>query len=290
MTDTGPVSRRGAGPVLLRRLVKASIALGGLALLAVGAVLALQFFGTFPGPPQAAQRPLALREAKGEALWLDVDGKRVEAWLLPANAPSPTPITIYAHGNGELIDHETARMDGLRGAGVAVLLVEYPGYGRSGGIPSERSILATFEAAYDLVAHDPRFDARRIVGFGRSLGGGAIAQLAVHRPLVALVLESTFTSVADMVREHGVPDWLMLNRFDTRAVLRDYPGPVLIIHGTQDVNIPPAHAELNHAAARQSVLYLSRCGHNDCPPHWEVVLSFLLRNGVFNDPGSGDSP
>jgi fermentation-respiration switch protein FrsA (DUF1100 family) len=280
-----------SGPGLWRRrLFKGCIALAGVALLAVGALLALQFFGTFPGPPEAAQRPRALREANAEALWLEVDGARIEAWLLPTKAHSPTPIAIYAHGNGELIDHETARMDGLRGAGVAVLLVEYPGYGRSGGIPSERSILATLEAAYDRVAHDPRFDARRIVGFGRSLGGGAVAQLAVHRSLAALVLESTFTSVADIVRGYGVPDWLVLNRFDTRAVLRAYRGPVLILHGTEDVNIPPSHAELNLGAARNGTLYMSRCGHNDCPPHWEVVLSFLLRNGVFNEPGSGVTP
>jgi pimeloyl-ACP methyl ester carboxylesterase len=241
--------------VLWRRVLQGCVALGGIALLAVAALLALQFFATFPSPPEAAQRPHALSDAHGEALWLDVDGARIEAWLLPTTSRSPTPIAIYAHGNGELIDHETARMDGLRGAGVAVLLVEYPGYGRSSGIPSERSILATFEAAYDRVAHDPRFDARRIVGFGRSLGGGAIAQLAAHRPLVALVLESTFTSVADIVRGHDVPDWLVLNRFDTRAVLRAYEGPVLILHGTEDVNIAPGDAELNHAAARNSVLY-----------------------------------
>ncbi|MEO8018167.1 MAG: alpha/beta hydrolase [Pseudomonadota bacterium] len=276
--------------MLLRRLFKGCMALAGIALVAVAALMALQFFAAFPSPSEAAQRPHALHQANGEALWLEVDGARVEAWLLPTTSRAPTPIAIYGHGNGELIDHETARMDGLRGAGVAVLLVEFPGYGRSSGIPSERSILATFEAAYDLVAHDPRFDARRIVGYGRSLGGGAVAQLAAHRQLAALVLESTFTSVADIVRGYGVPDWLVLNRFDTVAVLRDYQGPVLILHGTEDVNIPPVHARLNRAAARNSVLYMSRCGHNDCPPHWEVVLSFLLRNGVFNESVSGATP
>ena len=271
-----------------RRLIKGVIALAGMALAVVGALLALQFFGTFPSPPEAAQRPQALGEANGEAIWLDVDGARVETWLLPPTiSRSPTPIAIYAHGNGELIDHEPARMDGQRGAGVAVLLVEYPGYGRSGGIPSERSILATFVAAYDRIARDPRFDARQIIGFGRSLGGGAIAQLAAHRRLGALVLESTFTSVADIIHGYGVPDWLMLNRFDTRTVLRAYQGPVLILHGTDDVNIPPVHAEMNQKASRDGQLYMSRCGHNDCPPHWEVVLSFLLRNGVISGSGSG---
>ena len=102
-----------------------------------------------------------------------------------------------------------------------MLLVEYPGYGRSGGKPSERSVTATMLAAYDRIARDPRVDAQRIFGHGRSLGGGAMAQLAARRPLAALILESSFTSVADILHGYHIPDWLISNRFDTRAVLAD---------------------------------------------------------------------
>jgi len=252
--------------------------------MAIGAVLGLQRLLVFPAPPLGAQRPQALREAAAESLWLEVDGAHVEAWLLPVASATPVPLAIYAHGNGELIDQQTERMAGLRASGVAVLLVEYPGYGRSTGSPSEGSIAATFVAAFDWASGDPRFDPHRIVGYGRSLGGGALALLAARRPLSALILESTFTSVTDIVRSDGVPDWLVLNRFDTHAVLANYPGPVLILHGTDDTSIPVTHARRNQAVARHSKLLLSHCGHNDCPPQWEAMLSFLAQNGVCRKP------
>ena len=166
------------------------------AIAAIYLVTALQKFLTFPGAHPSVQRLAARDEAGGESIWLDIDGERVEAWFLPATGALPHPLLIHAHGNGELIDIQTKSVAPLRAAGISVLLVEYPGYGRSGGNPSEKSVTATFVAAYDRVKGDPRVDATRIIGYGRSLGGGAVAQLAARRPLAALVLESTFTSIA----------------------------------------------------------------------------------------------
>jgi fermentation-respiration switch protein FrsA (DUF1100 family) len=119
------------------------------------------------------------------------------------------------------------------------------------------------------------------------MGGGAVGQLLRQRRLAALVLESTYTSLADMVRAHHVPDFLILNRLDTRAALADYRGPVLILHGTRDLNIPFSHAKLLAAAAPQARLVELDCGHNDCPPQWELVLGFLAENGVTTDTSAG---
>lgn len=286
MAKPGPVPSHGSGPFFFER--KSVLVMLGLVaaflLVSVGAVLYLQQFATFPAPPAAAESAQALAAAHGEALWLDVDGKRVEAWLLPGEAPEPAPLLIYTHGNGELIDFWADRFEPVRAAGIHVLLVEYPGYGRSAGRPSERSVTATMLAAYDRAAGDPRVDARRIVGYGRSLGGGAVAQLAARRPLAALILESSFTSVTDIVRGYGVPEWLIIKRFDTRAVLAAYHGPLLIMHGVRDVNIPVTHAHALKAAAPNAALHLMPCAHNDCPPQWELVLGFLSANGVCRRP------
>jgi fermentation-respiration switch protein FrsA (DUF1100 family) len=269
------------------------VTLGVVVILAVGAiwaVTALQKFITFPGAHPSVQKPDALAAAQGEAHWFDIDGARVEAWFLPGIKPGRAPLIIHGHGNGELIDIQTKSVDALRAAGIGVLLVEYPGYGRSGGKPSEGTVTATFVAAYDWAKQDPRVDPSRIVGYGRSLGGGAVAQLAARRPVAALVLESTYTSIGELVRAKGVPDWLIVNEFDTRAVLAKFPGPVLILHGTRDGTFPSALAEALHKASPQSVLHLEPCGHNDCPLQWELVLSFLAGNGVLLEPKSGGVP
>jgi len=292
MNDAGLVPRRGAGPVFFRRR-GFLVAVGILVVFAAAAiylVTALQKFLTFPGAHPSVQQLAALSAAEGKATWLEIDGERVEAWFLPAPGTMPHPLLIHAHGNGELIDIQTKSVAPLRAAGISVLLVEYPGYGRSGGTPSEDSVTATFVAAYDRMKSDPGVDPTRIVGYGRSLGGGAVAQLAARRPLAALVLESTFGCIGDMVRAKGIPGWLVVNDFDTRAVLAKYPGPVLVLHGTRDQTFPVEHAHALRAASAHSELHIEVCGHNDCPSQWELVLGFLKRNGVLNEPVSGGAP
>ena len=292
MDDAGPVPPRGSGPRFFRRrafLVSA----GAIALIAIGAVwvvTALQKFITFPRAHHSLQQPAARIAASGEAIWFDIDGARVEAWFLPAPGKLRAPLVIHTHGNGELIDIQTQSVAGLRAAGIGVLLVEYPGYGRSTGNPSEKTVTATLLAAYDWAIHDSRVDPARIIGYGRSLGGGSVAQLAAHRPLAALILESTFTSIGELVRKKGIPNWLVVNEFDTRAVLAKYSGPVLILHGTQDGTFPVSLAHALHKASPRSELHLQACGHNDCPLQWELALSFLEQNGVFSKSVPGESP
>ena len=246
------------------------------------AVLRLQTMAAFPYIPPSAQIPAAVDSFGGEALWLDVDGQKVEAWFMPARHAGAAPLIINTHGNGELIDQWAERVAPLRDAGFGVLLVEYPGYGRSGGSPAEKNITAAMLAAYDWAAKHPRVDAGRIVAHGRSMGGGAAGQLALRRPLAALVFESTYTSPADMIRGHGVPDLLIRNRFDNVAALRAFRGPVLILHGIDDEVIPFGHARRLAAVAPQARFVELDCHHNDCPPQWELILGFLAENGVSN--------
>jgi fermentation-respiration switch protein FrsA (DUF1100 family) len=287
MELTGPEPPRGSGPVFFRRR-NVIVAVVVLALFVIGPLIAtwaIQRYVTFPRPPDNAWNPEARTDNGGEQLWLDADGARVEAWYLPPTAGSPpTPLIIYAHGNAELIDMRAADFATLRAGGIGVLQVEYPGYGRSAGSPSESSLTAALVAAYDWAAHEPRVDARRIAGYGRSLGGGAIAQLAARRTLVALIFESTFYNFEDVVMEYGVPRWLLINHFDTGAVVRKYPGPVLLMHGTRDRVFASENAERLAEAAGRSTLHLDACGHNDCPRHWELVRRFLAQNGVCRKP------
>lgn len=285
MTGAGPVPLGGTGPAFFRRR---DVRVAAVLLLLTAVFLAcatwyIQRTVTFPRPPASAWNAGALEAHRGERLWLDADGARVEAWLLPPDAlpaGERMPLIIYAHGNGELIDMRAGDFDPPRRAGIGVLQVEYPGYGRSEGSPSEHSLTAALVAGFDWAAADPRIDARRIVGHGRSLGGGAIAQLAARRPVAALVLESTFENLGEVVMTYGVPRPLLIIEFDTRSVLRDYPGPVLLLHGTRDAVFASAHATNLAAVARRATTHLSPCGHNDCPRHWELVLGFLARNGV----------
>ena len=130
-------------------------------------------------------------------------------------------------------------------------------------------------------------DPGRIVAYGRSIGGGAACQLAARRPVSALILESSFTSVRPFARGFGAPGFLVRDPFDNLAAVREWRGPLLLLHGGRDDIIPPGHSKALAAAAPQAELHLLPCGHNDCPRQWPLVRAFLERHGLL--PASPDS-
>jgi hypothetical protein len=110
--------------------------------------------------------------------------------------------------------------------------------------------------------------------------------VAANRPTSALILESTFTSVRSFARAYWLPGIMTRDPFDNLAVVKNYDGLILIIHGTQDMTIPVAHAETLAANAEQATLITYPCSHNDCPPDWQQywaeVAAFLQRTETLN--------
>jgi fermentation-respiration switch protein FrsA (DUF1100 family) len=228
----------------------------------------------FPAPPVSGAPP---RPGDAEVVWIEIGGDSVEAWFLPplVDARDPAPLLLFTHGNGELIDYWPGAFDEPRRWGLAVLLVEYPGYGRSGGAPSQRSVTGAVLAAFDWARQQSRVDASRIIAYGRSVGGGAATALAGARPVAAMILQSTFTNVAVFARRFGAPGFLVRDRFDNLAVVRQFTRPLLILHGEHDEMIPVSQGKALHAAQPASQLLLMPCGHNDCEPPWAAIEDFL---------------
>ena len=234
----------------------------------------------FPAPSLAGALP---RPNDATVVQLEIAGGSVEAWYLPPliGARGPAPLLLFTHGNGELIDYWPSEFEEPRRWGLAVLLVEYPGYGRSGGAPSQRSVTATVLAAFDWASRQPSVDPTRIIAYGRSVGGGAAAALAGERPVAAMILESTFTSVAVFARRYGAPALLVRDRFDNMAAVRRFTRPLLILHGEHDEMIPVAHGRALHAAQPRSEFHLMPCGHNDCAQPWIAIERFLARHRLL---------
>jgi pimeloyl-ACP methyl ester carboxylesterase len=207
----------------------------------------------------------------------------VEALFLPGRADpagSRQPAVVFGHGNGEVVDFWVTGLDGFRERGIGVLLVEYPGYGRSSGTTSEASIRVAMSAAYDRLAADPRVDPARVVGFGQSLGGGAVCLLSRDRPLRALILQSTFTSFAAFTSRYLAPAFLLRDRFDNESAVRSFDGPVLVIHGRQDEVIPFRLGQRLAAVAKHATFRAYDCGHGcwdpERLPFWRDVDTFLV--------------
>lgn len=258
---------------------------------------ALVLFGlqrrfVFPGQGidlHGAARP---QVAGMEVFELATAGGSTEAWYLPPLAGvQPAPVVIFAHGNGEVIDWWAEGLDELRRWGLGVLLVEYPGYGRSDGSPSESAIGEAMAAAYDRLVAMPGVDASRIVGYGQSLGGGAISLLSRERPLRALILQSTFTTLRSFASRFWMPGFLVRDPFDNLLAVTAFAGPLLVIHGRQDGLIPFTQGEALAGAHPGAELRLYDCGHGCWGPGLPVlndIHAFLRANGIL--PGDRESP
>ena len=234
----------------------------------------------FPAPPVTGAPP---RPQFVQQVWLTTSFGKVEAWFLPPlrTHGAPSPLLLFTHGNGELIDYWPEEFEEPRQAGMAVLLLEYPGYGRSDGSPSEASIGEAVLAAYDWAQQQPHLDKSRVIPYGRSLGGGAATIVAARRAVPALILESSFSSVAAFAAGFGAPRFLVRDPFDSVAVVKAFTGPILILHGDRDDIVPPHHARVLAEAAGNATLKFLPCGHNDCPRPWAEIQDFLDRHALL---------
>jgi hypothetical protein len=201
-----------------------------------------------------------------EPVWLTTeDGVRIEAWYVPA--PAARGAVLLAHGNAGNISHRVDYALMFHRLGYSLLLLEYRGYGRSEGKPSEAGTYADARAGWRHLVTQRGFPPARIVLVGESLGGAVVARLAADERPGALVLASSFVSVPELAAElyPWLPArWLARYRYDTLEALGRVSSPVLIAHSRQDDIVPFHHGERLFAAAKEPKAFLELAGgHND---------------------------
>ncbi len=227
----------------------------------------------------------------GAEVWtIDLEGGGAgEAVFIPAGGDGRSPAVVFFHGNAETVDDQAWIVERYRRLGWAILLPEYRGYGRADGHPSEQGLVADAVAFYDRLAARADVDARRIVFHGRSLGGGVAVQVADRRRPAAMILQSTFSSMAAMSYRYGVPQFVCREPYRSDAVLPRLEVPVFIAHGTEDGIIPVDHGRRLNELARDSTFVTFECGHNDFPGvanderYWEAIVEFLGQAGLLSN-------
>ncbi|MFN0136877.1 MAG: alpha/beta hydrolase [Phycisphaerae bacterium] len=224
-----------------------------------------------------------------EQWWLQPQpGVRVEAWFAPGcgrSAESPGPAVLVGHGNYEIIDFGDYFAEQFAERGVSCVLVEFRGFGRSTGSPSQEAITADFVAYYDRLIARPEVDASKVVLYGRSLGAAAVVQVAARRPSVALLLDSPFSSASAMAARMLAPPQLLRDHWRSDLVLAKYASPILIMHGRNDPTIPISHARELKRIAPHATLVEHDGGHTDLAGrnfilYWKSIDETLRAAGV----------
>jgi fermentation-respiration switch protein FrsA (DUF1100 family) len=188
------------------------------------------------------------------------DGVELSAVHLPNPAAEFT--ILYSHGNAEDLGLIAPMLGRLHDWGFAVFAYDYRGYGTSRGTPSERGAYADIDAAYAYVTDTLGVPSRRIIVYGRSVGGGAAVDLAARKPVAGLVLESGFVSAFRVVTRWAL---LPIDKFRNLEKIARVACPVLVMHGVQDEIVPIAHGHRLFAAAPEPkrALWIEGAGHND---------------------------
>jgi fermentation-respiration switch protein FrsA (DUF1100 family) len=214
------------------------------------------------------------------------DGEKLSVWWIPV--ANPRGAVLLFHGNAGNISQRIDYALMFRRLGYATLLVDYRGYGRSSGKPTEEGTYRDADAAWRWLTQTRGWKARDIVIFGESLGGGVASWLASRHAPRALVLASTFTSAVDLgaALYPFLPVRLISRlRYDTLSRLPEIRAPVLIAHSPSDDIVPYAHGQRLYAAAREPKAFLElRGGHNDgfvfARPEWVEAIGRFLNDAT----------
>jgi fermentation-respiration switch protein FrsA (DUF1100 family) len=199
-------------------------------------------------------------------VWIDdEDGVRIHGlwWDEPAGRPA----ILFLHGNAQEVFSWSLVREDMDAAACRMLLIDYRGYGKSDGEPGEEGLYMDGRAALGWLEANGVAASETVV-FGKSLGGAVACEIARGKPLLGLVLESTFTSLASVAKNlfpfapGYVPDTIV---YDSASKMERIECPVLVIHGDVDALIPFEEGQRLFVAANEpkELFVVSGAGHND---------------------------
>jgi len=236
------------------------------------------------------------------------DGVVLHGWYFPAENARGSILVL--HGNAQNLSTHVNSVLWLVKEGFNIFIIDYRGYGWSGGDPDLEGAHRDADAALEKLFSMPETDPDRVVVLGQSLGGSIAVYTITHSPhkdrIRALLLDSAFSSYRRIAREKLDGFWLTwpFQYPLSWTVTDDYsadrwigkvsPVPVLILHGLNDPVVPLHHGRMLNDAARQpKELWLTaRPGHVQSFGDEAVrknVVEYLLR-AMQTKPASGTVP
>jgi len=264
--------------------------------LGLAAATALTGYGAFVGGLYLAQRHLMYHPGKDvpdlaksaisgfeEVRLSTEDGLELLAWYLPARGDRAT--LAVTHGNAGHIGHRTPKLAAYADQGYGLLLVEYRGFGGNPGKPHEAGLYLDAEAGFRFLAAEG-VSPERVIAYGESLGTAVAVEMAARRTVAAVILESPFTSIADVAASHywyvPMTRWMVLDGYHAERRIDTVSSPVLMLHGAKDAIVPTRMGEELFAVANDPKQFwlAPEADHNDLYDHGagEVALRFLAKH------------
>lgn len=155
-------------------------------------------------------------------------------------------VLLYCHGNKDHMDFYWPRQKLYANLGhvgrYGVLMFDYPGFGMSGGKPTEENMYSSTEAALSWLKSKGLVN-NRLVMMGFSLGSAAVCEVAGNPNRFSLspnkiLLEAPFASAEILIQDGGLlsmpGSFLVDLKIDNATEIKKVNVPLLWIHGLND--------------------------------------------------------
>jgi len=212
---------------------------------------------------------------------LTKDGLKINGWFIPNDNAKHT--LFFCHGNAGNIANRLDKIAMLHRLGVNVFIIDYRGFGRSQGRPSEKGIYLDAQAAYDYLTANRKIKPEAIILYGESLGSAVVINLASEVKILALIAEGAFSSGKDMAKEiyPFLPAHLFSYKFDSLTKIKRVSAAKLFIHSIADEVVPFRLAQKIFSTAGEPKHFVQlNGGHNtaflDYPGEYSgAIISFI---------------
>ena len=223
-----------------------------------------------------------------QTISLSVDNEQIYGWWLENSNFNDEKhlVILFLHGNSSNIGDYVYRLPSFNQLGLSTLLIDYRGYGLSSKIkPNEMTVYEDAQTALNYLLSEQKIEPQNIILYGHSLGGAIAIELATkYSQLGGIIIESTFTSMKDMIN-YVLPvnilpvDLILTQKFNSMAKINQIQYPTLIIHGTEDQTVPFEMSErLHHFHQGDKQLeIIAGANHVNIPSVFEAQHSSILQ-------------
>lgn len=216
------------------------------------------------------------------------DGLDLHGWYIPRDVSGVT--VLYFHGNAGNISGRLQTIQLLHNLGLNVFIFDYRGYGKSQGSPSEQGTYKDARAAWNYLVSKIDIENDQIVIMGRSLGGAVASWLAAQKQPAATILESTFTSAADLGAD--LYPWLPVRSiicydYNTLENIKQIRSPLFMAHSRDDEIVPYHHGQTLLEAANDPKTFVELRGSHgsgfwESGEKYRTALQKFLKENITN--------
>ena len=233
----------------------------------------------FPGGP----RPELQVSVDPEVIHVTPEeGISLQGFYWPAKEGFPT--VVFFHGNGQGYQYWADKLVALHEQGFGAFFTDYRGYGGQPGRPTEQGIYKDARSFLKALNTKKSVAFSDMVFYGESLGTGVAVQMATEFPPKALVLESAYSSAADIAKARYwmfPVDLLMQDQYRSIDKIDNLRMPKLFIHAVSDrvINIKFARRLYEVTPEPKQFIEIANGGHNDLFDHGLAlhISSFLSK-------------